>query len=107
MLIKYFRVLPTDPRFKELTSNQKLQIFYSFSECPTLEDVQEKARRNPRFPDLSKQELMESPLIENEEEAEWYVEQVKMAQDPEYASKMADTMREKWEKHHAEDKKAE
>lgn len=74
LIIKYFRVLPTDPRFKQLTTNQKLWIFYSFQECLTLEDYQEHARRNPKIPSLTKEDLLQADM--NEEDAEWYAKQI-------------------------------
>ncbi len=53
--INYFRILPTDERFKKLTSEQIELLFCSFVSSPTEEEYKHAYRRG-----MSKQEKIES-----------------------------------------------
>lgn len=88
--MKYFRVLPTDKRFKALTDNQKLLILYAFEEFPaTLEDIQENAKRKEQtVPKATKKEFVDAGM--DDDEAEWYADQIRAASDPEFAATLKD-----------------
>ena len=82
LIIHYFRVLPTDPRFKALTPSQKFQLFCSFKEIPfTLADLQEAAKREggESVPELTRDDLEGADL--SDDEADWYMQEIAKARE--------------------------
>lgn len=50
----HFRVLPTSPDFKQLTDNQKILLFYGWTELPTSDQIKEMYDSREEDPVITK-----------------------------------------------------